>query len=63
MEKIYTKCPICGDEHCFEVTEEQFKKYQSGEDYIQNIFPELSADEREMLITGICPSCWNKMFR
>ena len=24
--------------------------------------PQLSADEREMLISGICPSCWAKAF-
>ena len=28
----------------------------------QVAFPYLSADEREMLITGICPTCWDKMF-
>ena len=27
----------------------------------QDAFPELSASQREALITGICDECWNKM--
>ena len=29
---------------------------------IQDIVPELSPDYREMLISGICPTCWDNMF-
>ena len=29
---------------------------------IQDIIPELSPDYREMLISGICPTCWDNMF-
>lgn len=60
MKKFKTKCPICGSEFELEMTDEQYKKYISGEDYIQNIFPDWSADQREMLISGICARCWDK---
>ena len=30
--------------------------------FVQDAFPYLSAEVREMLISGICPSCWNNMF-
>ncbi len=38
-----------------------FFKWQEGE-LAQNAFPYLSADEREMLISGVCPKCWAKTF-
>jgi hypothetical protein len=31
-------------------------------DLIQNALPSLTSDEREALMTGMCPSCWEKMF-
>ena len=29
---------------------------------IQIAFPDLTADQREILISGICPECWDKIF-
>lgn len=34
---------------------------QSGE-MIQNVFPHLSAAEREFLMTGVTPATWHLMF-
>ena len=62
MKQIVTECPYCHRKHVFTITDEQFNKYANGESYIQTIFPELTAPEREMLITGICEECWNKIF-
>lgn len=36
-------------------------QYNKGA-YVQDAFPELDADMREMLISGTCPDCWEKMF-
>lgn len=33
-----------------------------GTEHMQNIFPQLSADEREFLMTGCHPDEWNEMF-
>tara|TARA_B100000809_G_C14924066_1_gene454452 strand:- start:516 stop:731 length:216 start_codon:yes stop_codon:yes gene_type:complete len=33
-----------------------------GGKLIQNALPELNADQRELLISGTCPTCWNEMF-
>lgn len=30
--------------------------------HIQDVFPELSADEREFLMTGVTPQEWEEMF-
>ena len=61
MMTIITKCPWCGEEHEVEVPFEGYLAWQNGE-LIQVAMPQLSADEREMLISGICPSCWEKAF-
>lgn len=62
MKHVNTKCPSCGKVSTLEMTNEQYDKYISGEGYIQDIFSDWPASKREMLITGICPDCWNKMF-
>ena len=63
MQKINveTYCPICHQFHYVEVDERDFFAWQGGA-LAQDAFPYLSADEREMLISGICPECWGKMF-
>lgn len=58
---IVTTCPFCGHANKVEVNEIDYLDWQDGE-LAQDVFPYLSADEREMLISGICPSCWVKYF-
>lgn len=55
------QCPFCGKNQYIEVPLEGLKAYQNGE-LMQNAFPDLSADDREALISGVCPSCWEKTF-
>jgi len=59
--KIFTTCPFCGEDHLVEVLEKDYHRWQDGEK-VQNAFPYLSADNREMLISGICPTCWESTF-
>ena len=54
-------CPICGEYHEVEVSESDFVAWQCGE-HAQNAFPYLTANEREILISGICSKCWTDMF-
>ena len=58
---VVTVCPMCGRANEIEVNEEDYWDWQDGT-LAQDAFPYLSADEREMLISGICPTCWDKMF-
>ena len=58
---IITKCLWCGEKHEFEVPFEDYFAFLNGES-IQVAMPQLSADEREMLISGVCPECWKKAF-
>jgi len=58
---VVTQCPFCGRGNEVEVNEADYWDWDDGM-MVQDAFPYLSADEREMLITGICPTCWDKMF-
>jgi hypothetical protein len=44
-----------------DITQEQIDRWLSGE-LIQNVFPHLSAGEREFLKTGITEEEWNDTF-
>ena len=59
--EIMTACPFCGHAHGVFVNEADYWDWQDGA-LAQDAFPYLSANEREMLISGICPTCWDKMF-
>lgn len=44
-----------------DVTHEQIARWQGGE-LIQRVFPHLSPDEREFLMTGVTPAEWEAAF-
>ena len=58
---VITACPFCGHANEVEVNEIDYLDWQDGM-LVQDAFPYLSANEREKLVSGICPSCWDKMF-
>ena len=55
------ECPFCGEYHEVLVSEADFAAWKGGE-LIQHAMPYLTANEREILISGICPTCWDNMF-
>ena len=55
-------CPICGQYHEVLVYEDDYKAWVNGDLLAQEAFPYLTAHEREILISGICPVCWIHMF-
>lgn len=61
MMTLVDKCVFCGKEFSVEVREEDFFAWEMG-GLVQECFPYLSADEREFLISRICPTCWKKTF-
>lgn len=58
---IEIECPFCGKVHVVEVREDEFAKWQAGE-LIQNAMPNLSATQREQLISRLCPDCQEEIF-
>lgn len=61
--KLVKECSVCGKVIDISMTFEQYQKWKYKKDLVQNIFPELSKGLREVLISGICPECWEKMFK
>ena len=58
---IETLCPFCHKSHSIGVDFEDFLDWHSGV-FAQVAFPYLSDEEREMVISGICPDCWNRVY-
>lgn len=57
-------CPICGSKHIVTINDmEAYEKWQSHELCIQEAFPDMSLSDRELLISGICNECFNKIFK
>lgn len=57
---VETYCPICHTSHNIEVEENDYLDWCEGKPTYDS-FPYLSANDREMLITGVCPTCWDEM--
>lgn len=51
--------PFTQEENTMElnITQEQLNRWENGE-LIQNVFPNLTPDEREFILTGITPDSW-----
>lgn len=58
---IASTCPFCGRTSMHVVDAAGFKAWQNGA-LIQNALPDLDADTREALISGVCASCWDATF-
>jgi hypothetical protein len=61
--KLTKTSSITGIEHTMDldITPEQIERYNNGE-LIQRAFPNLSAGEREFIMTGITPKEWDDIF-
>lgn len=61
LRRIITECKSCKKEYKLEVTKQQLEMRKAGM-HIQDAFPHLSANDRELLMSGICGNCFDKMF-
>ena len=62
MKRYQTKpCIRCGESSTMMLDVEKIKRWVDGE-YVQDVWPEMSIDNRELLITGTHPACWDEMF-
>lgn len=54
-------CLQCGEPSMVTLDNDKLARYKAGE-LVQRVWPEMSTDERELLITGTHPACWSAMF-
>ena len=62
MITLETVCPFCGQVTEVLVYKDDYYAWRSGKKLIQDAFPYLTTNEREMVKTGICGACWDAMF-
>jgi len=58
-------CRMCKEEVPLPITDTQVNDYIENRyslPLIQDHFPQLNADQRELLLSGICGTCFDNMF-
>ena len=61
MSNYVLECVTCSQEKSIEANPRDVESWRDGE-LIQNAMPYLDADQREMFISGVCDSCWSKIY-
>lgn len=54
-------CPCCGVAALVTVLPRDLREYHAGS-HVQDVWPQASAEWRELVITGTHPECWDRMF-
>ena len=64
MEKIAktVRCRICDQITTLLLDPNDIKEWQEGA-YVQDVFNYLTEGERELLISGICGTCFDNIFK
>lgn len=61
VEIVTPPCPFCGHESTIKVDPRAYSRWIWGT-LIQDAFPDWSADQRELLMTGAHSGCWDSHF-
>lgn len=60
------RCTVCGQPSSLSIPADKLDEVRRWQrerhTYIQSILPDTSPAEREMLMTGIHPACWEQLF-
>lgn len=57
---VHKTCKMCGTSHFIQMTIKGYLAWTRGA-MIQDAMPELTPDQRELLISGICSTCYDKI--
>lgn len=58
---VDVKCGVCEEVKSVRVDLAAYTEWRNGA-LIQNVMPQLSASQRELLISGTCGPCFDKLF-
>ena len=58
--QVNVVCRLCEESQIVTVPREGYLRFQKGI-AIQSAMPEIPADQRELLISGVCPACWKEL--
>ena len=59
-ERLEIECRHCNEWHEFDVNESDLEAWKLGKK-IQDAFPYISAAQRELMLSGLCEECWEKL--
>ena len=59
--KMICQCRMCQQYHVILVAENDFTAWKEGK-FVQDAFPYLSKEDRELLVSQTCNRCWYEMF-
>jgi len=61
---VFKTSPVTGESNGMDITctEDQYISYLAGKGLIQDLLPEATVNQREFLISGCTPECWDSMF-
>ena len=59
---LMLKCCWCDARFTVEAPHAGYMAWQAGE-LIQNAMPEMTVDDRERLVTGVCTDCTDDLYR
>ena len=59
---VCPKCVVCGVQSAFELPGTQVDRWKGGQ-FIQDAMPQLTADEREVIVSGTHPDCWDELWK
>lgn len=59
---IIDRCRITGEMYSVTVKTVDLRRFERGEDLVQNIFPYLNTGDREFVKTRISPKGWDQLF-
>tara|TARA_R110000824_G_scaffold21748_16_gene80838 strand:+ start:914 stop:1210 length:297 start_codon:yes stop_codon:yes gene_type:complete len=55
------RCTVTKEDYSVEITIPKYVMWREKKYLIQNIFPDLTADDREFLVSGCTPAEWDTM--
>lgn len=62
MYELSLRCLVCGRPKVIKVPKKGYKAWQIDHIPIQHAMPEVSADDREMLMSQICGECFDALY-
>lgn len=60
--EVTKKCPHCKEKTPFLFTKDEYERLFIKNEFIHVVFPDMSNEDREVLISGTHPECWKEMF-
>ena len=55
-------CMVCVSDTLIKLSDEAYHLYFIEDNYVQDVWPNLEPDLREIVISGTHPECWNSVF-